>query len=92
MKTFMKIFGATVIYIGTYILVTIAITLELLFTATRAMRLAFLKFARSFVKATRPTENIIRAWDNMMTNIAYKDVEQATDMYQLGFFEIVKRS
>lgn len=92
MKTFMKIFGATVIYIGTYILMTMAIAMGVLFTVIRTVRFGFLKFVRFVLKATRPSEYTVRAWDNVMTNIAYKDIEQASDMYQLGFYDIAKRS
>lgn len=92
MKTFMKIFGATAIYIGTYILMTIAITMEVLFMIIRTMRFGFLKFVRYIVKVTRPTDSIIAAWDNLATNVAYKDMAQASDMYQLGFYNIEKRS
>ena len=91
MKTVMKIMGATIIYAGMYILMTIALAIDVLFVAIRAIRLGFFKFVRTILRATRPMESTILAWDDVVTTLAYRDVENASDTYGLGFYSIGTR-
>lgn len=92
MKTFIEIVKKTAIYVGLYILAWLVLTVEVLFTAFRAIRLGILKFARSAVKELHPDRHMLKAWNNVMRSITSEELNQASNLYKLVFCNKGKRS